>query len=148
MDTIHLVNRVRIIFMLIALIALVGVTSKAQTLDNFELRIYASGATTPSVTSTSPASAIFCNQTMPATPAVPPINPRFLYWVDPVNAGKACRWDLGAGAGSLLAKLTTAGIYSGRLVSSMLGQPSIESTPATFERVVAPPAPSGLVFSQ
>lgn len=86
---------VRLIAVLIALLAFPAIVSaQAASSMTFTQHPAATPNGSASTTYTAPAAAYQCNQ-VPNTvvPPTPNLNPRVIYWDDPVNAGRQCKFD-------------------------------------------------------
>ena len=112
--------------------------ASAQTINSYELRAYAVGATAPIQTFTFPAVNTTCN-VLPTLGGF--INPTTAEWDDPGNMGRVCRFIQGSGT---LFSVPIPGMYEATLVAVNTTGSSGESNRAPFERLDAPGAPSGL----
>lgn len=90
--------------------------ASAQAITSYQFRVFAQGASAPTVTHAIPASEVQCGQTKQAPPSGTVPNPRYLSWDDPANAALDCRWDSGATSGPLFAlPFSSSIVYEGRL---------------------------------
>ncbi len=82
-------------------LSLCTVSVQAQGITGHVIRIYPVGASSPSVETDLAASDITCNLADALPPTGEVTNPRELWWDDPTNANRRCRWSDG-GTGPLL----------------------------------------------
>ena len=110
----------------------------AQTISDYTVRYYLTGAAAPLQTQAFTASSVTCN--LPPPPPTSVINPTRLLWDDPANAGQVCQYV--PGTGDVLLSFP-AGAYEGTLAASNAGGVSGESARAPFSRVNPPLVPVG-----
>jgi len=125
----------------LGLLAACHADAGAQTIESYELRVYAPGATAPQFTTPFPASAVECN--LPPTTSSTTTNPAKVVWTDPAAPTRECHWLFGSVLPSL-----PGGSYEGALVAVNAGGRSSESNRAPFVRLDAPAAPGGVRFSR
>lgn len=119
----------------------VATAASAQTVTEYELAIFAVGATAPTSTTRAPVASVTCNL-VPPPPATSTVNPRLVIWDDPAVAGRVCQWDLGAPATVLVS--LPVGSYRGVLRFVNAAGVGPDSTDALFSRVALPAAPTGV----
>lgn len=86
---------------ILGLALLVPTLASAQTIAGQILRVYAEGSITPFSDTTITGQVCNLDPSL-EPPAVEVQNPREVWWPDPVNANRVCRWT-DTGAGPLLA---------------------------------------------
>lgn len=123
-----------------ALLISVNAYAQTPTPTNYELNITGASSSTYGFLAT----AVTCNvATDPG--GVGNVNPRYLIWDDPTNAGRLCVHDTGANTGALFA--LPIGDYTANLVAVVsTGTNSVRSAPsntASFSRLVQPAARTG-----
>lgn len=116
-----------------------GVSGQTVTVDSYEIRYYAPGASAPTQSSTFAAAAATCNQPDPGPASS--VNPTRAIWDDPNNAGRVCIQQFTAG--DVLLSLPM-GNYEAALVAVNQAGASGESPRGPFSRLALPPVPSGL----
>lgn len=113
---------------------------QTPTPTNYELNITGAASSTYGFL----ASAVNCNVTVEPG-SVGNINPRYLVWDDPVNAGRICVHDTGANTGPLFA--LPIGDYSANLVAVVsTASNSVRSNPSnsvSFSRLTPPAVRTG-----
>lgn len=116
------------IWVLMLVLASASVAS-AQTADRWRLSITGAASSTYDFTT------VQCDQAPP--PAGSTVNPQFIIWDDPANAGRVCIHDTTAG-GPLLA--LPIGAYTATLAAGNEAGYSPESNTAPFTRLAPPSA--------
>lgn len=126
--------------LLLALALLIPINAFAQNPTNYELNITGASSSTYGFL----ASTVTCNLTVEPGSAGS-INPRYLVWDDPSNAGRLCVHDTGANTGPLFA--LPIGDYTANLVAVIsTATNSVRSAPsnnASFSRLTQPAVRTG-----